>query len=126
MVSYWVVATDATSNHNTATSEIYTFEIVSSQLLDDFESGSTDKWDLGTGWGLGGLGHNYSASITDSPDGDYENNSNNSLTYLGTFNLSTCAMAALSFWYWYFLEDGHDFGYVEASADGGEWTKLTE
>jgi hypothetical protein len=42
-----------------------------------------------------------------------------------TFDLSGVDTATLSFWTWYDIEDDWDYGYVMASADGGEtWTPL--
>ena len=123
VVNYYVEAVDASSNHNTATSAEYSFDIVPYLLLDDFETGTSD-WDLGTGWGLGGFGVDNSTSIVDSPQGNYEDNEDNSLTYLETFDFSSCTEAALTFWHFYSFEDGNDFGYVEASADGESWTAL--
>ena len=41
------------------------------------------------------------------------------------FDLSGVDTATLSFWTWYDIEDDWDYGYVMASADGGEtWTPL--
>ncbi|MFQ6092861.1 MAG: S8 family serine peptidase [bacterium] len=124
VVSYYVEAVDSSSNHNTATSDEYSFQIVPYLLLDDFETG-TDGWDLGTGWGLGGFGVDNSTSITDSPEGNYGDNEDNPLTYEETFDLSPCTeAAALTFFHFYTIEEGKDFGYVEASADGENWTIL--
>jgi hypothetical protein len=39
-------------------------------------------------------------------------------------DLSSSTKAALTFWQFYDIEDGKDFGYVEASADGEQWTIL--
>ena len=120
---YYVEAVDASSNHNTATSDAYSFQIVPYLLVDDFETG-TDGWDLGTGWGPGGFGVGNSVSITDSPEGNYGDNEDNPLTHEETFDLVDCSSAALTFHHFYTFEEGKDFGYVEASADGENWTIL--
>ena len=50
-----------------------------------------------------------------------EDNSDARLTR--AFDLSGVDTATLSFWTWYDIEDDWDYGYVMASADGGEtWT----
>lgn len=42
------------------------------------------------------------------------------------FDLSNVQKATLSFWAWYDIEANFDYGYVEASADGGKsWTALS-
>jgi hypothetical protein len=102
-----------------------TVEGKSFTLLDDFES-EADRWDFGSGWRLSDYGYNNSTSITDSPKGDYENNADNSLTYLRTFDLSACSTAALTYWHWHSMEEDRDYGYVEASADGKSWTKQAQ
>lgn len=123
IVNYYVEVVDASSNHNTATSDVFAFELIPYLVLGDFETG-TGGWDLGTGWGLGGFGVNNSTSIVDSPQGDYEDNEDNPLMYQEAFDLSSCTEAALTFWHFYSFEDGNDFGYVEASSDGESWTAL--
>jgi parallel beta-helix repeat protein len=42
-----------------------------------------------------------------------------------TFDLSSVSEATLSFWTWYALESGCDYGYVEIN-DGGGWDELFE
>jgi hypothetical protein len=68
-------------------------------------------------------GGNY--AITDSPDGDYSNNVNISVTSSAEINLSAAVMPVLTFWHRYSLESNADFGYVDVSTDLGKtWTTI--
>ena len=54
---------------------------------------------------------------------DRADNADTSLTR--EFDLSTATTATLTFWAWYDIEANFDYGYVEASADGGKtWSSL--
>jgi hypothetical protein len=46
------------------------------------------------------------------------------MTLTHRFDLSKVDRAALQFWTWYDIENGWDFAYVEASADGGNTWKI--
>lgn len=56
--------------------------------------------------------------------GNHDDNADTTLTR--EFDLSSVQKATLSFWAWYDIEANFDYGYVEASADGGKsWTPLS-
>ena len=65
-------------------------------------------------------------SWTDSPSGYYGNNKDVSLTLASPIDLSTPTSPQLKFWHHYALENGFDFGYVEAatSTATGPWTRI--
>ena len=60
----------------------------------------------------------------DSPGTYYENNANRSLTRATAISLSGTTAPALAFWHRYSLEEGYDWGYVEASSNGTVWIPL--
>lgn len=126
VINYYFTANDTSRNHNRAYSDHFQFDIVVEMVIDNFESG-TEKWDLGSGWGLSGFGYNSTHSIKNSPVGQYINNADDPLTLLQSLNLSTYSIEhslALSFWTSYRIEADKDFCFVEASSDSINWTIL--
>ncbi len=91
-------------------------------FADDFESG-LGAWDATSPWGIIQEGGN--SVLTDSPAGNYGNNINKSIRTAEAINLSTIDQPVLSFKARWNLETGYDFVYVEASANGSNWTELT-
>jgi carboxypeptidase T len=64
------------------------------------------------------------SSITDSPGGNYPNNTNKRLT-TQSLNLTDAATAQLSFYAKWEIETNFDYAQVQASTDGGNtWTAL--
>ncbi len=63
--------------------------------------------------------HSPSASITDSPGGDYGNNETNIITLNDEIDLTTAGYAQLNFWTKWEIEAGWDYVQVEVSANGG-------
>lgn len=91
----------------------------------------TDNCSATTNWTLGNWAlttaqyHSPSSSITDSPSGNYANNTNKSITLSGTIDLTSVAAARLNFWAKWDVEAGYDYVQVKASIDGGtSWTPL--
>jgi hypothetical protein len=88
---------------------------------DDMESG-VGQWITGgtnNTWGqTTALSHSPTHSWTDSPAGNYQDNTSSWLSS-PTFDLSAARGFELSFWHQYDTEDGWDFIYVEYSLDGG-------
>ncbi len=84
--------------------------------MDQWQSGS---WDLSTTYW-------YSApsSITDSPFGDYQDNTNSTITLAETIDLTDATAAVLTFMARWDIEAEYDFAQVLASADGFNWTPL--
>ena len=65
------------------------------------------------------------SSITDSPNGQYANNINKTLTQNTNIDLSNCVSAKLNFWTKWDIETGYDYAEVFASNDNGAtWTPL--
>jgi hypothetical protein len=120
VISYYAQVMDRSSNQNIGTSDTYTIEIDTFQVIDDFEDGDW-RWDLGLGWGLDDTDQKSGEfSITDSPDGEnYENDTSNSLTFGFPFNLSNFLFAQLDFYLKAALIPG-DSLMVEVSSDYGE------
>lgn len=120
-VKYAVKAFDLAASPNSSTSDNYDFKIVSSLLVDDFE-GSFSKWNLGAGWGPNFYAYSGDNSMTDSPDGYYDPNSENILTLLDSYDLSGKSNAAVSFYCIHSLSNG-DSVFFESSNDGLNWNR---
>jgi subtilisin family serine protease len=97
---------------------------------DDFNAGGdgvpidSAKWTAQSPWGKY---RDASKTVaTDSPGVLYASNANVSLSSLA-INLSGKRDACLTFSHRYQIEDGYDFGFVEASGDGGAtWDWITQ
>ncbi len=91
-------------------------------LEDDVEAGEYG-WTASGSWAITDEDANSpSHSWTDSPDGNYGNNWDYSLTS-APLNLSEMEGVTLSFWHRYDLESNWDYAYIETSVDGVSWTK---
>jgi hypothetical protein len=78
--------------------------------------GTYDRWEI-----TEEQAHSPTHAWSDSPNGDYFNNTNAWLQS-PTFDLSDRIGLSLSFWHRYALEIGYDFGYLEYSLNGGaDW-----
>ncbi|MFY9310602.1 MAG: M14 family zinc carboxypeptidase [Bacteroidia bacterium] len=65
------------------------------------------------------------SSITDSPNGNYNDNTNKILKLITAIDLSTALSANLSFWARWDIEAEYDYVQVMASIDGGNsWTPM--
>ncbi|TKJ40563.1 hypothetical protein CEE36_09245 [candidate division TA06 bacterium B3_TA06] len=92
-------------------------------LAEDFDDQNYEGWY--SNWGLTDENsHSPDYSITDSPDGPYDDES---LYYLQSpaLDLSDKVIAELSFWHLFSIEKGWDWGAVEAkSSQTGGWVTL--
>ncbi|MDA0986331.1 MAG: S8 family serine peptidase [Bacteroidetes bacterium] len=132
IVNYYVIAQDKSSQKNQSRFPIsgYKSFLVGKEVLDDFELDQPQKWIFGS-WGYS-PSWSYAPgkrSITDSPIGNYNPNSTNSLTYNSTINLTDFTKANLSFKYRSLLHNS-DTLFFEISKNGGtSWetiSKLTD
>lgn len=71
-------------------------------------------------WGVQQVGENY--VLTDSPEGNYGESADTSLTS-GAFN-NIGGYFAIAFDHSHKLENNYDFGNLEISVDGGEWQQI--
>jgi carboxypeptidase T len=91
---------------------------------DSAEHGMTN-WDAGVNWGLSTLAHSPLNSFTDSPEGNYTDLVDNSMTMISPITLNHVEKAYLKFWCRWDIESGYDFVTVEASSNGGaNWQTL--
>ncbi|MBI2428262.1 MAG: immune inhibitor A [Ignavibacteriales bacterium] len=91
----------------------------SSTIVFHDSANSTSQWSTGTGWsGVDDLLAN-SKVFTDSPNGKYAANVDNSLTLLSPIDLTSYQFAELQFKTKWSIEPVWDFGVVEISTDGG-------
>ena len=76
-ISYWSVATDASSQGNQMQSDQKQFFITNNFVLGDFENEEAlDRWNLG-GWGRQYFNHDVEWVLSDSPNGLYSSNEYN-------------------------------------------------
>ena len=97
------------------------FMVGTPQLIfsDNFEAGTTN-WTLSGAWATTtSQYHSATRSLTDTPAGQYTNNSTTSARLNGTYRAAT-----LRFWHRYATESGYDFCQVQVSANGGGWTTI--
>jgi hypothetical protein len=92
-------------------------------LMDDFENGIT-RWQSDNKWVAYASAHTGKFCLKSS-QANYENNVDSWAEYKHSFNLSKLNAAHISYWIRHYIETDRDFGYVEASRDGGQtWQKL--
>ena len=123
-VQYYISAFDRANSPNRGFSETYSYVVG----IEDFESG-LDNWIVSDGWGLAELySQSGDYSINDSPGlAPYPNNRNAIIESNFGFDLSNCSSATLKFWTKYYIELNSDYGYVEASKNGGaSWQQIGE
>lgn len=121
-VAYSISARDQAENPNRASTEEYSFTVVSAKLVDDFESGLSN-WDISGGWGTDQFSYEGEFAITESPAAYYENDSEYILENRGTYNLSARSNAYLNYYHTYSIDSG-DVGRIEVSRNGETWTLL--
>ncbi len=81
---------------------------------------NTSNWSSTGNWGTTSQ-HYYSpsSSITDSPNGDYDNNSNTSIRLTDGISLNNATLATVSFYARWEIEADWDYVQFEISTDGG-------
>ncbi|MEE9167970.1 MAG: S8 family serine peptidase [Candidatus Neomarinimicrobiota bacterium] len=122
VITYQVVVKDVSSNENEARSEPLSFKIVNQSKVGYWDEEDISQWDTGDGWGLFHFNQTIRYVMDDSPGENYSNNANNVLAKLEPLDVSPYESAYLSFLELSFMEEDKDFGYVELSRDGNEWT----
>ncbi|MCH8012646.1 MAG: S8 family serine peptidase [Candidatus Marinimicrobia bacterium] len=120
-ITFSVIATDSSSQQNMAESDPNFFTITKELAVGNWEAEDVSGWDIGDGWGFVNVG-GHGRVMNDSPEGFYENNANNVLSLIEPMNISYYESAYLLFWHKSVLEADKDFGLVELSTDGIEWT----
>jgi len=91
---------------------------------DDFENGG-NNW-AGDWQVTGAVSHSGNFSFTDSPNGNYPDDTTLTAYLTQPINLSNGVIGAyLQFYDAYWIEQGFDYGYVDISVDGGNtWTTV--
>ncbi len=88
-------------------------------LLSDSAENGISRWTAAGGWGLTtSQYYSPSNSFTDSPTGNYSNNTTRSLTLTTPINVTATPVVILSFWYKHTI-DTLDNAYVDVSNDNG-------
>ena len=111
-ISYWTVATDASSQSNQSESELKHFIISDSYVLGDFENEEAlDRWELGD-WGRQYINHDIKWAINDSPSGLYSPNAYNPCYLIEPLDLTHFNQAYIKFISGEILYPG-DYGYLQ-------------
>lgn len=88
--------------------------------------GNTMTGWTGAGWGLStSVFHSGTASITESPVGDYNDNATTSISTVSNLNLTDAISAQIVYWTRWEIETNYDYAQVVVSTDGGStWDPL--
>jgi len=92
-------------------------------ILDEVGSDTATNWDA-TDWGISTTEFvSPSSSITDSPNGNYQNNQNKTIELSNPLDLTTATNAILSFNAKWDIENNYDYVQVQVSTNNGlSWT----
>ncbi len=91
-----------------------------SRILLNDEGNNMDNWNKTGNWGITNTDSFSSPScITDSPNGNYSNNSQTSITSKNSYNLNNVQSAWISFKTKWNIENGYDSAIFEISENGG-------
>ncbi len=94
-------------------------------VFSDNAANGTVQWTTGISWGTTSDAYSPLFAFTDSPNGNYTANTNNSLLMKNTADLSGFSFAELRFYTKWAVEPTWDFATVEISTNGGvAWTNL--
>jgi hypothetical protein len=86
---------------------------------------SVNAFTFPVGWGATSTSYTSpSASITDSPFGNYADNTNSTLTLINNIDLRAATDAKLLYQAKWQLEKDYDYTLIEASSDSGTWDAL--
>jgi carboxypeptidase T len=93
----------------------------------DNAEGTFGNWTTNLSWGITSSQSNSPThSFTDSPQGQYTNNANNSMTLLNAIDVTSSAVVMLNFFHKYSVEQGYDFCNVEVSnANDTSWQTVS-
>ncbi len=126
LIYYFVRVVDSSSRQNVTDSPTRIFQISQAANLDDFE-GPLGPWIFNGDWGVTTQAyHSGYHSMEDSPGTLYPPASDTWAQWGESWNLSGFLRVWLIFWEKHLLEEDHDFGRLEISADGGPWQTILE
>lgn len=105
--------------------QVVQLQLSSGELVDDFENGLAN-WMFDLDWAtVAGNAHSGSYCLTDSPNGDYANNTTTYCKLRSSLNIAQAETVQLYYWAKWSLEAGYDFAYFQISADNGDiWQNL--
>ncbi len=116
VIDYEIVVDNGQYLENHVISKIYGTE---TNVLTD-NGNSLANWTVSQSWNTtNNEFYSPSSSITDSPNGDYNNNANKTITLNNAVDLSNAAGANMTFWAIWEIEDNWDYVQLEVSNDGG-------
>ncbi|MFQ6674326.1 MAG: T9SS type A sorting domain-containing protein, partial [Fidelibacterota bacterium] len=124
VITYQIVATDVSTGQNVGWSDPKSFKIVNRGRITGWEDESIAGWDTGDSWGLELKPDERGYVMDDFPYENYLNNANNILTRIDPIDVSPYNSAYLSFLHVAVLDSGKDFGFVELSNNGTDWTTV--
>ncbi|MCK9219262.1 MAG: immune inhibitor A [Bacteroidales bacterium] len=91
--------------------------VVFHDSCNNMQNWTTDVWDV-THLQF----HSAPKSITDSPTGNYSNNSTVSVTTINEIDLQSSPVVVINYWAKWNTEKGYDFVQFKLSGDNGPWT----
>ena len=116
LIEYVIVLNNGLYSFNDTITKLYG----APQLLYSNNGTSISGWNNQFYWGTTSSAFQSSpSSITDSPFGNYSNNTNNRISLSSSVSLSSALAASASFWAKWEIEDNWDYVQFEVSADNG-------
>jgi hypothetical protein len=127
IIQYWFTCQDLAVNQNAArlpVSDAFSFEITTTELIDDFEEGIDDWTVINPGWiAYGSQGYQSTRSIKSS-NGYYANNMNTIIYLSQPLNLSPYDEAWLSFMHLNYIRPEDTCYAVASNSPSGPWTRF--
>ena len=120
VIEYVIVLNNGLYSFNDTISKVYG----APQLIYSNNGSSISGWSNQFSWGTTSSAFQSSpSSITDSPFGNYSNNTNNKISLSNSVSLNNSFAAYASFWAKWDIEDNWDYVQFEVSDDNGNsWT----
>jgi carboxypeptidase T len=116
LIKYVIVLNNGLYSFNDTITKVYG----APQLLYSNNGTSISGWNNQFSWGTTSSTFQSSpSSITDSPLGNYSNNTNNRISLSSSVSLSSALAASVSFWAKWEIEDNWDYVQFEVSTDNG-------
>ncbi|MEW6061311.1 MAG: S8 family serine peptidase [Bacteroidota bacterium] len=125
IINYYIVASDNSAAKNTARYPVTGTKqfTIGKEVIDNFENPLSGKWNLGLWAYTDKQKKSGLYSITDSPDSNYQPNSERILSLKTNMDLSPFSSATVKYDR-KFVIDVSDTLYFEVSPDGTNWTSL--
>lgn len=105
--------------------ELITKTFASPETVFGDTGSNLDNWSNGTNWATTTADFvSAPSSVTDSPNGNYQSNTNSVIALDNPVELIDAEDAFLTFWAKWDIETGWDYAQIQLSVNGGQWVNL--